>query len=181
MNSSAADPLPSWREGPVRQAILAFLERVTQPGSADFVPAAERIAVHDNDGTLWPENPVPFQAAFAVDELRRRLSAEPALAEDPMVQAALAGDLATLLAGPRYEGLMRVLALTHAGMTVEEFQEAVDHWLASARHPRYERRYDALTYQPMQELLRLLEARGFRNFIVSGGGADFMRVWVERV
>ncbi|MFM7734065.1 MAG: HAD family hydrolase [Cyanobium sp.] len=145
------------------------------------MPAAERIAVHDNDGTLWPENPVPFQAAFAVDELRRRLSAEPALAEDPMVQAALAGDLATLLAGPRYEGLMRVLALTHAGMTVEEFQEAVDHWLASARHPRYERRYDALTYQPMQELLRLLEARGFRNFIVSGGGADFMRVWVERV
>jgi phosphoserine phosphatase len=181
MSSSAADPLPSWNDSPAREAILAFVARVSQPESADFVPAADRIAVHDNDGTLWPENPVPFQAAFAVDELKRRLPTEPSLAEDPMVQAALAGDLATLLAGPRYDGLMRVLALTHAGMTVEAFQAAVNAWLASARHPRYERRYDALTYQPMQELLRLLEDHGFRNFIVSGGGADFMRVWVERV
>lgn len=181
MNSSAADPLPSWNQGPIRQAIEDFLERVSRPGSPDFVPVAERIAVHDNDGTLWPENPMPFQAAFAIDELRRRLPAEPALAEDAMVQAALAGDLSTLLEGPNVEGLMRVLALSHAGMTVEEFRLAVDQWLASARHPHYQRRYDALTYQPMQELLRLLERHGFRNFIVSGGGADFMRVWVERV
>lgn len=181
MNSSAADPLPSWNQGPIRQAIEDFLERVSRPGSPDFVPVAERIAVHDNDGTLWPENPMPFQAAFAIDEVRRLLPAEPALAEDPMVQAALAGDLSILLEGPNFEGLMRVLALSHAGMTVEEFRLAVNQWLASARHPHYQRRYDALTYQPMQELLRLLERHGFRNFIVSGGGADFMRVWVERV
>jgi phosphoglycolate phosphatase-like HAD superfamily hydrolase len=145
------------------------------------MPPAERIAVHDNDGTLWPENPMPFQAVFAFDELHRRILAEPGLASDPMVQAVLSGDLGKLLAGEHFEGLMRVLALTHAGMTTDAFCDAVEMWLATARHPRFGRRYDELTYQPMQELLRYLRANGFKNFIVSGGGADFMRVWVERV
>ncbi len=183
MNAShpLPDPLPSWNVGAAKDALLAFVARVSTEGSADFVPPADRLAVHDNDGTLWPENPLPFQAAFAFDELRRRLPGEPELAADPMVQAALAGDLATLLAGPHFEGLLRLVALTHAGMTVEEFQGCVEAWLASARHPRFQRPYGALTYQPMQELLRFLEAHGFRNVIVSGGGADFMRVWVERV
>ncbi|MEB3167778.1 MAG: HAD family hydrolase [Synechococcaceae cyanobacterium] len=176
-----ADPLSSWRPGPVRDGILAFLERVTTPGSPDWLPPPERIAVLDNDGTLWPEHPLPFQAAFAVDELRRRLPAEPQLEDDPMVQAALAGDLGALLAGPRFEGLLRVVALTHAGMDTDTFRETVEAWLASARHPRFERPYDALTYVPMQELLALLRACDFRCFIVSGGGVDFMRVWVERV
>jgi phosphoglycolate phosphatase-like HAD superfamily hydrolase len=154
---------------------------VTKAGSPDFLPVAERVAVLDNDGTLWPEHPLTFQAAFAIDEVKRRLVAEPALASDPMVQAALAGDFARLLAGEHHDGVMQILALTHAGMTTDEFSAAVETWLASARHPRYGRRYDELTYQPMQELLQLLRANGFKNFIVSGGGADFMRVWVERV
>lgn len=178
---TTADPLPSWRSGAVRDGILSFLERVTTPGSADWLPPPERIAALDNDGTLWPEHPVPFQAAFAFDELRRRLPEEPHLEADPMVQAALAGDLGPLLAGPHFEGLLRVVALTHAGMDTDSFREAVAAWLASARHPRFERPYDALTYAPMQELLALLRACEFRCFIVSGGGVDFMRVWVERV
>ena len=179
--SAAADPLPSWNDGPAKQEILAFVAKVTKDGSPDFLPLAERIAVFDNDGCLWPENPMPFQAAFAFNELNRRILTDPKLASDPMVQATLAGDLGKLLAGEHFDGLMQVLALTHAGMTIDEFRDAVEAWLTSAKHPRYGRPYDELTYQPMQELLRLLRANGFKNFIVSGGGADFMRVWVERV
>jgi phosphoserine phosphatase/2'-5' RNA ligase len=175
------DPLPSWNDGPAKKGILSFIAKVTKEGSPDFLPPAERIAVYDNDGTLWPENPMPFQAAFAFDELKRHIVNEPRLASDPMVQAALACDLSKLLEGEHFDGLMRVLALTHAGMTTDEFRDAVEAWLTSARHPRYGRPYDELTYQPMQELLRYLQANGFKNFIVSGGGADFMRVWVERV
>ncbi len=175
------DPLPSWNDGAAKQGILAFIAKVTREGSPDFLPTAERIAVYDNDGTLWPENPMPFQAAFAIDELNRRILTEPKLASDPMVQAALAGDFTKLLEGEHFDGLMRVLALTHAGMTVDAFRDAVEAWFTSARHPRYGRPYYELTYQPMQELLRHLRANGFKNFIVSGGGADFMRVWVERV
>jgi phosphoglycolate phosphatase-like HAD superfamily hydrolase/2'-5' RNA ligase len=178
---TAADPLPSWNDGPAKQAILAFIAKVTKEGSPDYLPLPERIAVYDNDGTLWPENPLPFQATFAIDELNRRILTEPKLASDPMVKAALSGDLAKLLEGNHYDGLMQVLALTHAGMTIDEFREAVEAWLTWAKHPRYGKPYDELTYQSMQELLRLLRANGFKNFIVSGGGADFMRVWVERV
>jgi phosphoglycolate phosphatase-like HAD superfamily hydrolase len=181
MTSTVGDPLPSWHDGPARRRILDFIDRVTDDDSPDVLPLAERIAVFDNDGTLWPENPMPFQAAFAIDELRRSVHATPELASDPMVHAALTGDLPALLGGAHFDGLMRVLALTHTGMTVDEFDDAVRAWLRSARHPRYGRPYDELTYQPMQELLRHLRARGFKNFIVSGGGADFMRVWVERV
>jgi phosphoserine phosphatase len=181
MTSTAADPLPSWNDGLAKLAILTFLGKVTKEGSSDFLPLAERIAVFDNDGTLWPENPIPFQAAFALDELKRRIPSEPSLASHPMVQAALAGDLPKLLAGDRFDGLLQVLALTHAGMTTGAFRDAVEVWLAAARHPRFGKPYDQLTYQPMQELLGHLRANGFKNFIVSGGGADFMRVWVERV
>ncbi len=179
--STAADPLPSWNDGPAKQGILAFIDKVTKEGSPDFLPLAERIAVYDNDGTLWPEKSMPFQAAFAIDELNQRIVTEPRLASDPMVQAALAGEFAKLLEGEHFDGLMQVLALTHAGMTIDEFRDAVETWLTSAKHPRFGRPYDDLTYQPMQELLRYLQANDFKNFIVSGGGADFMRVWVERV
>ena len=177
----AADLLPSWNDGPARQAIIDFVTRTTTPGSPDFVPIPERIAVFDNDGTLWPENPLPFQLAFVIDELKRRAPGEPKLAEDPMVKAALAGDMAKLLAGKHYDGLLHILALTHAGMTTGEFAAAVDRWLASARHPRYGLPYDRLAYQPMLEVLAYLRANGFKTFIVSGGGADFMRVFAERV
>lgn len=178
---SAADALPSWRPGAVKEALLAFVAAVSSEGSAAFVPEPERVAVFDNDGTLWPEQPLPFQAAFAFDELKGAVLRQPELAEDPMVQAALAGDLAPLMAGGHVEGLLRVIAMSHAGITTEAFAAAVQAWLGSARHPRFDRPYDALTYAPMQEVLGLLRSHGFRSFIVSGGGADFMRVWVERV
>jgi phosphoglycolate phosphatase-like HAD superfamily hydrolase len=178
---SAEEPLPSWNDGPVKRAILDFVHRVSDPTSPDHVPPAERIAVFDNDGTLWPEYPVPFQAAFAVDRLRQRVAAEPALADDPMVKALFAGDLATLMAGDRHEGLLHVVALTHAGMTLDEFQQSVEAWLADAVHPRFGRHYDQLTYRPMREVLALLRDHGFKTWIVSGGGADFMRVWSQRV
>ena len=178
----AADPLPSWRDGPAKRSILDYVRRVSDEDSPDRVPPEERIAVFDNDGTLWPEEPMPFQAAFIVDRLRARTAAgERALREDPLVEALLAGDLAPLLAGDRHEGLLHVVALTHAGMTVPEFQADVEDWLATARHPRFDRPYDTLAYAPMREVLALLRAHGFKTWIVSGGGADFMRVWSERV
>jgi phosphoserine phosphatase len=173
--------LSSWAEGPAKDAITAFVDRITKRDSADFVPEPERLAVFDNDGTLWPEAPMPFQAAFVIDELKRRSVNEPEIDADPMVQAALRGDIATLIAGKHHDGLLRVLALTHAGMTTEEFRQRVCSWFATARHPRWDRAYDNLTYQPQQELLAWLRENGFKTFIVSGGGADFMRVWTERV
>ncbi|HTY29405.1 MAG TPA: HAD family hydrolase [Mycobacterium sp.] len=176
-----AEPLPSWNQGAARDAIVSFVERTTREGSPDFIPEPERIAVFDNDGTLWPENPVPFQAAFAVDEINRIVSAQPGLKNDPMVAALLAGDTATLLAGPKHEGLLRIIALTHSGMTTTEFATRVNTWIGTAKHPKFGRPYDQLTYQPMQEVLRYLRANGFLTFIVSGGGADFMRAWSERV
>lgn len=176
-----SDPLPSWNEGAAKRAIVEFVGRVTDPSSPDHVPAAERVAVFDNDGTLWPEYPLPFQAAFAVDRVRERATVEPALRDNPMVKALLAGDLATLLAGDRHEGLLHVVGLTHADLTVDAFQAAVAGWMENAKHPRFQKPYDHLTYQPMQEVLAFLRANGFKTWIVSGGGADFMRVWSERV
>ncbi len=177
----APDPLPSWNDGPAKRSIVEFVRRVSDAAAPGHVPVPERVAVFDNDGTLWPEQPLPFQAAFVVDRLRDRVAAEPALGGDPLVRALLAGDIATLMQGDRHEGLLHVVGLTHAGMTVDEFGRSVEDWLATARHPRFDRRYDRLTYQPMQEVLALLRAHGFKTWIVSGGGADFMRVWAERV
>ena len=172
------DPLPSWKEGAARRAILAYVERVSRCGSPDWIPPQERIAVLDNDGTLWPENPIPVQLAYLLDTLRDQVRQTPSLARDPVVSAALRGDLASLLQGPGSEEAMgRLLSLTHAGMTSEEFQVSVSRWLATARHPRFARPYTALAYQPMLELLALLRAHRFRPWIVSGGGIDFMRVF----
>ena len=175
-----SSPLASWRDTDAKKAITEYVVRVTDEKSPDFVPAPERIAVFDNDGTLWPENPMPFQLAFALDELKRRLPEEPAWKEDAMVQAALEGDLPTLLAD-HYKGLFRILELTGSGMTTVEFADRVREWFATARHPRFDRPYDQLAYQPMLELLQYLRDSGFKTFIVSGGGADFMRVFSERV
>ncbi|WP_409420277.1 HAD family hydrolase [Pseudaeromonas sp. ZJS20] len=177
----AADALPSWQDTTPKQAILAYVAKVTQAGSPDFVPVPERIAVFDNDGTLWPEVPVPFQLTFALDELKVQVQQKPELKQDPMVQAALSGDLASLMAGPHHEGLLHLLALTHAGMTTDEFAARVRTWLATAKHPRFNRPYVQLAYQPMLELLQYLREQGFKTYIVSGGGADFMRVFAESV
>lgn len=179
-SSQESDPLPSWNEGAAKQSILDFVERVTNEKGDSFVPVAERVAVFDNDGTLWPENPVPFQLVFALDSLKLELQTKPELKNDPAVKAALEGDFASLLADG-HKGLLRVIALTHAGMTTEEFSTRVEDWIETAKHPRFGRRYDELTYLPMCEVLAYLRANGFKTFIVSGGGADFMRVWSERV
>ena len=178
--SYAADSLPSWNEGQTKQAIVDFVERVTADGGKDFVPVAERIAVFDNDGTLWPENPAPFQFAFAMDSLKRQLKGKPELEREPAVKSALAGDTASLLADG-HKGLLQVIALTHAGMTTDDFAAAVDEWISTAKQPRFDRPYDDCIYQPMSEVLAYLRANGFKTYIVSGGGADFMRVWSERV
>ena len=178
---SASDPLPSWNDGAAKQSIIRFVKQTTQKGSSDFVPEPERIAVFDNDGTLWPENPIPFQLAFALYSLKRMVKANPALGDDKMVQAALKGDFATLLAGPHQDGLLHIIALTHTGMTTEEFKSNVEQWARADRHPRYHRPYTDLTYQPMQDVLRYMQSTGFKTYIVSGGGADFMRVWSDRV
>lgn len=177
----AALALEAWNDGAAKTNITEFVRRISTPGGPDFVSESERIAVFDNDGTLWSEAPVPVQFAYVLYELRRRASTEPALAADPMVQAALRGDTAALLAGDRHDGLLHVMALTHLDMTTEEFSDRVSRWLATAHHPRFDRRYDQLTYEPQQQLLNYLRANGFRTFIVSGGGADFMRVFSERV
>ncbi|HEY3965019.1 MAG TPA: HAD family hydrolase [Planctomycetaceae bacterium] len=177
--SCAADPLPSWNDSAPKKAITVFVQKVTREGSPDFVPKPERIAVFDNDGTLWCEAPIPLQAAFLFDELKRRSPQEPKLAADPMVQAALTGDINTLLVGKHHDGLMKVLALTHAGMTTTEFDSRVRNWVKTYKHPRFGHSLAGMTYQPMQELLRYLRDNGFKTFIVSGGGADFMRVWSE--
>jgi len=174
------DPLPAWNDTAPKRAILDFVARTTKPGGADFVPASERVAVFDNDGTLWPENPAPFQLAFAFDRLKQDLPAHPEWKDDPFVQATLSADLGTLLAD-HYKGLFHVIGLTHAGMTTEEFATRVNEWMETARHPRFGRPYDACLYQPMREVLAHLRANGYRTFIVSGGGADFMRAWAERV
>lgn len=173
-------PLASWRDHDSKRAIIDYVSRVTDAKSPDFVPPSDRIAVFDNDGTLWPENPMPFQLAFALDELKRRLPDEPAWKRDPLVQAALKGDLPALLAD-HYKGLFHILALTGSGMTTVEFAERVREWLATAKHPRFDRPYDQLAYLPMIEVLAFFRSNGFKTFIVSGGGADFMRVFSERV
>ena len=180
-HARADDPLPSWNDGTAKSAIIDYVTRVTAAGSPDFVPAPERVAVFDNDGTLWPENPIPFQMAFAVDEAKRHAAEDPKIAADPMVKALLAGDYDALMAGPHHEGLLQIINVTHSGMTTDEFAKAVSDWMATAKHPRFKVGYDQLTYQPMQEVLAHFRANGFATYIVSGGGADFMRVWSERV
>jgi hypothetical protein len=177
---ASVDPLPSWNGGTAKRAIVDFVSHVTKPGESNFIPVPERIAVFDNDGTLWPENPVPFQLAFALDGLKEQLPSRPELKDDPFVKAALEGDTSTLLAD-HYKGLFHIIGLTHTGMTTEEFTAGVNAWFGTAKHPRYGRPYDECIYQPMRELLAYLRANGFKTFIVSGGGADFMRAWSERV
>ena len=175
-----ADPLPSWNDGGTKRAILDFVAAVTGEGSADFVPTPERIATFDNDGTLWIEQPMYVELAFALDRVAALAPEHPEWKDKQPFKAALERDMKALAeAGER--GMVELIMTTHAGMTVAEFETIVTDWLATARHPRFKRPYTELVYQPMLELLALLRARGFQTFIASGGGIEFMRPWTERV
>jgi phosphoglycolate phosphatase-like HAD superfamily hydrolase len=173
------DPLPSWNDGLPKQAILSFVARVTTAGP-DYVEPAERIAVFDNDGTLWAEQPVYFQLAFAIDRVKALAPDHPEWASRHPFAAIIEGDHAALAAAGEH-ALLEIVAATHAGMTTDAFARIVAGWIASARHPRFGRPYTDLVYQPMGELLLFLRDRGFKTFIVSGGGVEFMRAWAERV
>ncbi len=178
--AAQADPLPSWNDGPVKQAILDFVKRVTVEGAADFVPVPERIAVFDNDGTLWAEQPIYFQFAFAVDRVKALAPEHPEWKTQEPFKSLLAGDLKGLAASGE-KGLLEIMAVSHTGMTTESFTKTVTDWLAGAQHPRFKRPYTDLVYQPMLELTSFLRAQGFKTFIVSGGGIEFMRPWTERI
>ncbi|MBY5540542.1 haloacid dehalogenase-like hydrolase [Rhizobium leguminosarum] len=174
------DALPSWNDTAPKQAIVSFVEKVTKAGSADFVPEAERIAVFDNDGTLWVEHPMYTQLAFAMDRVKTLAPQHPEWKETQPFKAVLEGDMKALAASGE-KGLVELIMTTHAGMTSSDFQKVVTDWLASARDPKFKRPYTELVYQPMVELLAYLRANGFKTFIVSGGGVEFMRPWVEKV
>ena len=176
----AADPLPSWNDGPSKAAIVAFVEKVTKQGSPEFVPEAERIATFDNDGTLWAEQPMYFQLFFALDRVKALAPKHPEWKSTQPFKAALEGDMKTLAASGE-KGLLTLVMATHAGMTTAEFEKIVKDWLATARHPTAKRPYTKMVYQPMLELLAYLRANGFKTFIVSGGGIEFMRPWVSEV
>ena len=177
---AAAEPLPSWNEGQVKRAIVDFVQRVTTAGGADFVPVPERIAVFDNDGTLWAEKPMYVQLAFALDRVKALAPQHPEWKDQQPFKAALAGDLKTVAAGGEH-ALLELVMATHAGMTTDAFAQVVTDWLATAKHPRFNRPYTDLVYQPMLELLTYLRANGFKTYIVSGGGIEFMRPWTEKV
>jgi hypothetical protein len=175
-----SDPLPSWNDTASKAAIVSFVEKVTGQGSPDFIPEPERVAVFDNDGTLWVENPMYVQLAFALDRVKVLAPQHPEWKETQPFKAALEGDMKALAASGE-KGLVELIMTTHAGMTSSDFQKIVTDWLASARDPKFKRPYTELVYQPMVELLAYFRANGFKTFIVSGGGIEFMRPWAEKV
>ncbi|MDX0772123.1 HAD family hydrolase [Sinorhizobium medicae] len=174
------DPLPSWNDTAPKAAIVSFVEKVTKEASPDFVPESERIAVFDNDGTLWVEHPMYVQLAFALDRVKAEAASHPEWKDKQPFKAVLEGDMKTLAAGGE-KSLVELIMETHADMTSDEFQKVVSEWIATARDPRFKKRYTELVYQPMLELLDYLRANGFKTFIVSGGGIEFMRPWTEQV
>jgi phosphoglycolate phosphatase-like HAD superfamily hydrolase len=173
------DPLPSWNDGPAKQAIVAFVTDVTREGSPDFVPPSERVATFDNDGTLWIEQPIYVQFAYALERVRALAPQHPEWKETQPFKAVLEGDMSALAAAGE-KGAVEIVAATHAGMTPDEFKQQVKEWLATAKHPRFERRYEELVYQPMLEVLTYMRANGFKTFIVSGGGIEFIRAFAEK-
>jgi phosphoglycolate phosphatase-like HAD superfamily hydrolase len=172
----AQDPLPSWNDTTPKKAIVAFVEKVTKEGSPDFVPPNERIATFDNDGTLWAEQPMYFQFLFAMDRIKALAPQHPEWKTKEPFKSALAGDTKGLLASGE-KGLLEIMARTHAGMTTAEFDQIAREWFKTARHPRFNRPYNQMVYQPMLELLAYVRANGFKTFIVSGGGVEFMRAF----
>lgn len=175
----AEDPLPSWNDGPTKQAIVEFVTKVTTEGSPDFVPQAERIATFDNDGTLWAEQPIYFQFLFAIDRLKALAPEHPEWQEQEPFASLLKGDMEAALAGCE-KSVTELIVATHAGMTTEDFEKIVKDWIATAKHPLTKRPLTEMVYQPMLELLAYLRSNGFKTFIVSGGGIEFMRPWTEK-
>ncbi len=173
------DPLPSWRDGTSKQAILKFVADVTKEGAPGFVPVAERIAVFDNDGTLWSEQPLYFQLAFALERVKVVAPQHPEWKDKEPFKSLLAGDVMGAL-GQGEKAILEVIAATHTGMTTDDFARTVSDWAASAKHPKSGHLYTEMIYQPMLELLTYLRAQGFKTFIVSGGGIEFMRPWTEK-
>jgi hypothetical protein len=173
---AAQDPLPSWNDGPARQQIEAFVGKVTTKGSPDYVDAASRIAVFDNDGTLWSEQPIYFEFFFVLDQVKAQSPQHPEWKTTEPFKSALSGDMKGLAASGE-KGAVELMAATHAGMTTDEFARRVNAWVATAHHPRTHRVFTEMVYQPMLELLHYLRDNGFKTYIVSGGGQDFMRAW----
>ena len=178
--ATPTDPLPSWNDGASRKAIVDFVTRVTQEGGSEFVPVPERIATFDNDGTLWAEKPVPFQVLFAFDRVKAMAPEHPEWKTKEPFASLLKGDMAGVAAAG-VKGVLAIMAATHTGMTTEEFSRTVQDWIATAKHPKTGRLLTDMVYQPMLELLAYLRSNGFKTFIVSGGGVEFMRPWTERV
>ncbi len=176
--TSANDPLASWHEGPTKQAIVDFVTKTTKEGP-DFIPVADRIACFDNDGTLWSEQPMYFQLAFAIDQVKAMAPQHPEWKTQQPFKALLEGDLKTAMAGGE-KAIFEIIMTTHAGMTTDEFDKNVKDWMATATHPKTGKHYNEMIYQPMVELLNYLRANKYKTFIVSGGGVDFMRPWVEQ-
>lgn len=174
------DPLPSWNEGASKQAIKQFVKNVSTAGGPRYVPPAERIAVFDNDGTLWSEQPMYFQFAFVLDQMKVLAPKNPEWKNKQSFKAALEGDLKTVLAGGEH-ALLELVMATHADNTTVEFSQTVEDWIGTAKHSKTGRLYTDMIYQPMLELLAYLRANGFKTYIVSGGGVEFMRPWSERV
>ncbi|MCG6894390.1 MAG: haloacid dehalogenase-like hydrolase [Desulfobacteraceae bacterium] len=178
--AQAADHLPSWNDGTAKQSIVEFVKKVTQAGSPDYVPPAERIVVFDNDGTLWSEQPMYFQLFFALDRVKALAPQHPEWKDKEPFASLLKGDMKAALAGGE-KAILEIIMATHAGMTTTEFETIVEDWIATAKHPETGKRYTEMVYQPMLELLAYLRANGFKTFIVSGGGIEFMRPWTEAV
>jgi phosphoserine phosphatase len=176
----AADALPSWNDGPAKQSIVEFVTKVTMPDSPDFVPVPERIATFDNDGTLWAEQPLPVQLYFALDRVKALAPQHPEWKTKEPFASLIKGDVKPALAGGDH-AILELFIATHAGMTTDEFKQIVKDWLATAKHPKTGKLFTDMTYQPMLELLAYLRANGFKNYIVSGGGIEFMRPWTEQV
>jgi phosphoserine phosphatase len=174
------DPLPSWNEGVTKQSIVDFVREVTTAGGPHFVKPEERIAVFDNDGTLWCEQPSYFQFAFVLDRMKAMAPQHPEWKDNPLYAAVLAGDMKPLAAAG-LKGLLDLATVTHAGMTTDQFSKIVADWITSARHPNFNRLFTEVIFQPMLELLTYLRGNGFKTFIVSGGGVEFMRVFAEKV
>ncbi|MBC2712023.1 MAG: haloacid dehalogenase-like hydrolase [Desulfosarcina sp.] len=178
--ATAVDELPSWNDGKAKQAIIQFVHKVTKKDGPQFVQPAQRIAVFDNDGTLWAEQPMYVQLAFALDRVKAMAPEHPEWKTKEPFKSALAGDLKGVMLGGEH-ALLDLIMASHAGITTEAFAKIVSDWIADARHPRFDRFYTDLVYQPMLELLDYLRANGFKTYIVSGGGIEFMRPWTEKV
>jgi phosphoglycolate phosphatase-like HAD superfamily hydrolase len=177
--SAQADPLPSWNDTATKKAIIDFVEEVTKQGSPNFVPEPKRIAVFDNDGTLWSEQPMYFQLFYVIDRVKELAPQHPEWETEEPFASLLKGDIKSVHSSGK-EGLMKLLAATHAGMTTEEFTGSVSQWMATAKHPKSGKPFTKMIYQPMVELLAYLRANGFKTYIVSGGGIEFMRPWTEK-